>query len=828
MAKNPSILLIDGTSYIFRAFYALPPLINAFSEPTGALYGFCSMIHKLLQDYPRTPMVLFFDAGGKNWRHQLYSEYKAHRQAPPPELIAQIKALAAALPFFGMPVVQQEGVEADDFIAVVARRYSEKGMVLISSPDKDFTQLIGPNILLEQSIDSKRYDKDAVELKYGVALEQIIDYFALLGDSSDGIPGVPKIGPKTAQKLLKEHGTLEALLVSAETIPGAVGRSIQTHKEQALLSRDLFRLATEEQVAWPQNLPQQELPPAPQLDIAGLLAFYERYELKSLFPRVKNQIIYPEVLCFESSDLDEVALNSPIAVWSAGGLLAWARKKDEVHYAEGESAAAILKKLPTIQATIIVVNYAQFRPLLDAELKNFEDLSLLSYVLEADKPTDWQSIQVELFPGRPEPENDAAKAAWLLMAYEQLSLKLSPELTKVLREIDYPLAEILYQMQQNGICLDANRLIALSERWAEQLGQYKQQIVSLCGRDFNINSSKQLREILFEELNLKSSKKTPKGELSTKEDVLVALRDQHPVIDVILSYRQLEKLRSTYTLSLVQQISPVTGRLHTTFDQKGTITGRLASSQPNLQNIPVKSANGREIRSAFCAPEGKSLVFFDYSQIELRLMAHMSHDQVLRQAYMEGADIHRQTAMRVLGLQDAEIGPEHRQVAKTVNFGLLYGMSAYGLSEQLQISPKKAQQFIDIYFEEFPRIKDYMQSMRDFAKQHGYVTTLTGRRIPIKVEARRGGSEHAWRAAINGPLQGTASDLIKKAMIELQPVIKAISGTKMLLQVHDELIFECDTEKAPLLIERVKKVMQEAMVFDVPLIVESKIAQRWE
>lgn len=828
MAKNPSILLIDGTSYIFRAFYALPPLMNGLSEPTGALYGFCAMIHKLLQDYPRTPMVLFFDAGGKNWRHQLYADYKSHRQAPPPELIAQIKALAGALPLFGMPIVQQEGVEADDFIAVVARRYSQKGLVLISSPDKDFTQLIGPNIMLEQSIDSKRYDKEAVELKYGVGLEQIIDYFALLGDSSDGIPGVPKIGPKTAQKLLKEHSSLDALLAVAESIPGAVGRSIQSHKEQAILSRDLFRLATEAQVSWPKSLSQEDLPPAPQLDVSGLLSFYERYELKSLFPRVKNQIIYPEVMCIESSNIDRIDVNSPIAVWCADGLFAWAQKKDEVCYTEGENAVAVLKKIHTLNTTIIVANYAELRPRLESQLQHFEDLSLMSYVLEADKKADWQSIQLELFPGRVEPENDAAKAAWLLMAYEQLSLKFTPELRKVLVEIDYPLAEILYQMQENGICLDASRLTELSDRWSVELAQYKQQIVSLSGRDFNINSSKQLREVLFEELGLKSSKKTPKGELSTKEDVLVALRDQHPVIDVILSYRQLEKLRSTYTMSLVQQISPKTGRLHTTFDQKGTITGRLASSQPNLQNIPVKSANGREIRSAFCAPEGKSLVFFDYSQIELRLMAHMSQDPVLLQSYLAGADIHRQTAMLVLGLEDHEIGPEHRQIAKTVNFGLLYGMSAYGLSEQLQISPKKAQQFIDIYFERFPRIKDYMQSMRDFAKEHGYVTTLTGRKIPIKVEARRGGSEHAWRAAINGPLQGTASDLIKKAMIDLQPLLKEIPGTKMLLQVHDELIFECDADKAILLIERVKKVMQEAMRFDVPIIVESKIAQRWE
>lgn len=828
MPHMPQVLLIDGTSYIFRAFYALPPLNNSRGEPTGAIYGFCAMLHKLLQDYPGVPMVLFFDAGGQNWRHERYSSYKAHRQAPPEELIAQIKTIREGVSFFGIPIIQQHGVEADDFIAVVARQYAKTGLVLISSPDKDFMQLIGDNIMLEQSIDSKRYDRATAEEKYGVRLEQIIDYFALLGDSSDGIPGVPKVGPKTAQKLLKEYDTLEAILQNASDIPGAIGRSIESHKEQALLSRDLFQLATSQQVPWPEVLNPEALPAPPVLHVPELLSFYEHYELRSLLSRVKNQPTYAPVAVATPKAVTLLPQEPSMALWVGEDFLSWATSQEQAYYLEGDSRTKFLQELPTYEGVVIITDYAQVRPWLAGPLTRFDDLSLMSYVLEADQPTLWESLQQRLFPGRAEPQNKAEKAAWLYQAYHLLESKLTSELKQLLAEIDYPLAEILYQMQQAGICLDTQRLLMLAQQWEAELAGLKEQIIAASGCEFNINSSKQLREVLFEHLKIKSTKKTPKGELSTKEDVLLALRDQHPVIELLLSYRHLEKLRSTYTTSLVQQISPQTHRLHTTFDQKGTITGRLASSQPNLQNIPVKTMNGRQIRSAFCAPEGKVLVFFDYSQIELRLMAHMSQDPTLLAAYRQGDDIHRQTAMLILGLSESDVGPEHRQLAKTVNFGLIYGMSAYGLSEQLQISPKKAAEFIDTYFEQFPKIKEYMQAMRDFAKEHGYVRTLLGRKIPIRLGTGRGAGEHAWRAAINGPLQGTASDLIKKAMIDLQPVLQHFEGTRMLLQVHDELIFECPQDKALSLVAAVTPVMEGALELDIPLIVGSKIASRWE
>lgn len=824
MASMPHVLLIDGTSYIFRAFYALPPLTSASGHPTGALYGFCAMIHKLLQDYPQIPVVFFFDAGGENWRHERYEAYKAHRSAPPEELIAQIKALSDVLPAFGIPIVQKRGVEADDLIAVVARQYARYGQVLISSPDKDFTQLVGPDILLEQSLDSRRYDVAAIEQKYGIPQSQIIDYFALLGDSSDGIPGVPKIGPKTAVKLLKEYGSLDALLESADAIPGAVGRSLQENIEQARLSRDLFVLGTEEQTGWPEALSKEALPLPPQLDLTALLSFYQKYELKTLFPRVKARPIYEPVSVVPFESLG----NEPVAVWLSEQGLAVAYSATQSFEIPQDQAQQVLEELTQAEQPVIVADFSAIRKNLPGALKTMRDLSLIAYALEADRPTDWQSLEKQLFPERPEPEHWAEKACWLWAGFEQQLKRLTPEMHQLLFNLDFPLAEVLYQMQIQGICLDAGRLQQLAEQWQAELGVIKQQIMALTGKDFNVNSSKQLREVLFDDLKLVSQKKTPKGELSTKEEVLVAMRDQHPVIEAILAHRHLEKLRSTYTTSLIEQRDLRTGRLHTTFDQKGTVTGRLASSKPNLQNIPVKTANGRLIRQAFCAPEGRTLVFFDYSQIELRLMAHMSQDPCLLEAYRQGADIHIQTAIQVLQLPEHEVGPEQRQVAKTVNFGLLYGMSAYGLSQQLHIPVKEAQKFIDIYFEQFPSVRQYMQSMREFAQQHSYVSTLWGRRIPIRHEGRRGAAEHAWRAAINGPLQGTASDLIKKAMVDLQPVLTGMPGTEMLLQVHDELIFETPLENAASLRDRVVPVMEAAMSLDIPLVVDAKIAPRWE
>lgn len=828
MAQLPEIILIDGTSYIFRAFHALPPLTSSSGAPTGALYGFCAMIHKLLQDYPQIPMVFFFDAGGKNWRHERYSGYKAHRTAPPDELIAQIESLKEVLPAFGMPIVQQHGIEADDLIAVVARRYSEKGLVLISSPDKDFTQIVSKNIILEQSLDSKRYDLQAVEEKYGLPQSQIIDYFSLIGDASDGIPGVPKIGPKTAVKLLKEHGSLDALLESADAVPGAVGRSLQENIDNARMSRELFVFGTEQQTGWPAELSAEELPPPPQPDLTALLSFYQKYELKTLFPRVKARPVYQPISLSEESVVDPRKWDQPVAVLSTEHGVAWAFSQTKAYYLPQECAQPLWEKLTQAQVPVIVADITELRKKLSGPLALLEDLSLIAYLLVADQRTNWDSIKSRLFSERAEAQHWAEEAAWLWQAHAQLSQQLTEPMKKLLVEVDTPLAEVLYQMQTAGICLDTQKLLDLNQQWQQELMAIKAQITELTGEDFNINSSKQLREVLFEKLQLTSKKKTPKGELSTKEDVLLAIQDQHPCIGQILAHRHLEKLRTTYTTSLVDQVDGQTGRLHTTFDQKGTVTGRLASSKPNLQNIPVKSANGRLIRQAFCAAPGKVLVFFDYSQIELRLMAHFSQDLRLLEAYQQGEDIHRQTAMRVLGLAESEIGAQQRQIAKTVNFGLLYGMSAYGLSQQLQIPIGRAQEFIDTYFEQFPMVRGYMQSMREFAQQHGYVETLWGRQIPIRTEGRRGSQEHAWRAAINGPLQGTASDLIKKAMIDLQPLLQENPQTQMLLQVHDELIFETPQGHEGALIEQVRPVMEAAMHLDVPLVVEAKTGMRWE
>jgi DNA polymerase-1 len=819
------MILVDGSSYLFRAFYALPPLTSKDGHPTGAISGFAQMLHKLFQDYPASPIVVFFDAAGTTHRGHWYSEYKKNRSVPPADLIMQIDPIKNIVRAMGIPLICYSGTEADDLIACVARQYQQYGTVIVCSPDKDFSQLVTETIILENPIDRSRLTPQAVSEKYGVIVEQIPEYFALIGDSSDNIPGVPKIGPKTAQALIKKYGTLEELYKNIADLKGVVAKNLLCYQDNAFLSRRLFLFQTLENLFWPEELPYSQWPEPVKINILEAAQIYEKYDLRRLLTRLpapkeeKSPYIHT-ILNWEyvePRDLEVFVSPQTDGLWELGFCNAegqWA-----IDQLSKEQCLEFFHLHPRLTAVSwdwkLQLKHGGFIP------KVYRDLWLIAHLGEPDRKWEWKVER----QSQGSASCDTMAMCWL---YKERIDLLTPMQRTLLDRLEMPLIRVLFHMEQNGVLINHMALQSLDTEWKTELESLKEQSYIIAGKEFNLNSAKQLRHLLFQVRGLQSKVKTPKGELSTNEEALQELADQDPLVLKILRYRHYEKLRSTYTSAWLDRLNESEDRLHTTYDQAGTVTGRLASFDPNLQNIPVRSVEGRRLRQTIIAPPGKKLVSFDYSQIELRLMAHFSQDPVLMEAYDKGLDLHAKTASILNKIPLENVTPEQRSIAKTVNFGLIYGMSAFGLAKQLGLSNAEGSRLIEQYFLTYKGVFEYMSAMRQVSKVQGFVETLLGRKIPIRPSVQKGGGDNSWRAAINGPLQGTASELIKKAMLDLQPLIVNHDGVNMVMQVHDELVFEVPNEYLPSWAEQAKVIMENALALRVPLIVNYSVGSFWE
>lgn len=898
MNKHPKypFILVDGSSYLYRAFHALPPLTNSQGEPTGALYGVLNMIRKLIKDYEPQYMAVVFDAKGKNFRHDLYKDYKATRPPMPDELRSQIEPLHNIIRAMGLPLICVPGVEADDVIGTLAKQAEAHGLhTLISTGDKDMAQLVDDNITLINTMNNFVMDIAGVKEKFGVTPEQIIDYLALVGDTSDNVPGVNKCGPKTAVKWLDEYGSFDGVIAAADHIKGKIGEHLRAAIPQLPLSRTLVTIKLDVELALtPEKLtinPAQK----PQL-----IEAYSRYGFKSWLAEVSDHT--PEEIVAHS----EVNQQDYTAIFSETDLTTWL---DKIKSAEYFSFDTETTSLNYVDAEIVGLSLAVkageavYVPLAHdyenapQQLKREHVLTLLKPILEDPKilkvgqhlkydrnvlvkyNIDLQGIAYDTMLesyvlNSTSTRHDLNSLAWrylgrktihfedvagkgkkqltfnqvevavacqyaaedadiALQLHQQLWPQLSNDkkLLSVYRDIEKPLIPVLSNIEMTGVLIDAERLNVLSAEFETKMLALQKLAYQEAGTEFNLDSPKQLQEILFTKLGLPIIKKTPKGQPSTAEPVLTELANDYELPKYIIEYRTYAKLKSTYTDKLPLLINQKTGRVHTSYHQAITSTGRLSSSDPNLQNIPIRMAAGREIRKTFIANPGYKILAADYSQIELRIMAHLSQDTGLLQAFAQGLDIHKATAAEVFDADLSAVTDEQRRRAKAINFGLIYGMSAFGLAKQLGIGRHDAQEYINLYFARFPGVKKYMDNTREQAHKTGYVETLFGRRLylPEINDRNKMRQQAAERAAINAPMQGTAADIIKIAMIHVERELKiAALDAKMIMQVHDELVLEVaenDLLKTQALVE---DKMNHAIQMDVPLLVGIGVGDNWD
>ncbi|MEL6091735.1 DNA polymerase I [Plesiomonas shigelloides] len=927
IAPNP-LILVDGSSYLYRAFHAFPPLTNAGGEPTGAMYGVLNMLKSLLNQFAPTEMAVVFDAKGKTFRDEMFAEYKAHRPPMPDELRSQIEPLHQMIRALGLPLLVVPGVEADDVIGTLAKQAAANGRdVLISTGDKDMAQLVSDKITLINTMNNTVLGPQEVREKYGVGPELIIDFLALMGDSSDNIPGVPGVGEKTALALLTGIGSLREIYANLDAVPALGFRGSKTlpaklelHRDNADLSYALATIKTD-----------VELEPIPltrqSADTDTLISLFGRYEFKrwlaelldggdmltpnpaAAAPRARptasaSDSAEPAVAAMTPVTLDRSAYQT---ILQMSELDAWLDKlraapywvldteTDGLDYMTANliglsfaTAAGEAAYLPVAHDYLDAPEQldrdtvlARLKPLLEdtdsrkvgqnlkfdqsilarygIELRGiWSDTMLESYVLNSvagrhdmdslsERHLGHQTITFEEVAGKGKnqltfnqiPLEQAATYAAedadvTLRLHEVLWPQLEQEagLASVLQEMEVPLLSVLSRMERNGVLIDPALLGRHSMELTTRLAELESKAHELAGEPFNLASTKQLQGILFEKLGLPVLKKTPGGAPSTNEEVLAELALDYPLPAVLLEYRGLAKLKSTYTDKLPQMINPATGRVHTSYHQAVTATGRLSSTDPNLQNIPVRNEEGRRIRQAFIAGAGNQIIAADYSQIELRIMAHLSGDAGLLRAFSEGKDIHRATAAEVFGLPLEQVSAEQRRSAKAINFGLIYGMSAFGLARQLGIGRNDAQRYMDLYFERYPGVLTYMERTREQAHAQGYVETLFGRRLQLpdirsRNAMRRKGAE---RAAINAPMQGTAADIIKRAMLAVDAWLATpeAEGIRMIMQVHDELVFEVPQEKVALCSAKVRELMQHSAALDVPLLVEVGVGDNWD
>ncbi|MCB5185340.1 DNA polymerase I [Methylobacillus gramineus] len=911
-----TLLLVDGSSYLYRAFHAMPDLRNKAGEPTGAIQGVLNMLRRLHKDYPADYSACVFDAKGKTFRDDIYPEYKANRASMPDDLRLQIEPLHSAIQAMGWPLIVEDGVEADDVIGALAKQAASEGMrVIISTGDKDISQLVNANITVVNTMrDAFRktdeiLDEAGVEAKFGVPPSLMVDYLILIGDSSDNVPGVEKVGPKTAVKWLKQYGSLENIVANADHITGVVGQNLRNALPWLPTARELITIRCD--VGIQENL--GDLAPRPQ-DKDKLIELFDRFEFKTLRRELDTAIpastpnatpITPggpptdlfaasavstrhfetiltetalqtwldkvsqaPLVCFDTETTSLDPLNAKLVGMSFSVTAGEAAYLPLTHDYPGAPdqlpfAATLARIKPLLENPAIRKvgqNLKYDKHVLanhDIQLNGIaHDTLLQSYVLESHRTHGMddlamrhlgvKTITYEEIAGKGakqvpfsqvalEQASDyaAEDADITLQLHESLypQVEADDKLQYIYRQIEMPVLDILYTIERNGVLIDQAMLQTQSHEIGQKLVALEQQAYELAGQPFNLGSPKQLQEILFGKLGIKPLKKTPSGAPSTDEDVLQELALDYPLPKVLLEYRGLAKLKSTYTDKLPRMINPHTGRVHTSYSQAVAITGRLASSEPNLQNIPVRTAEGRRIREAFIAPAGSSIISADYSQIELRIMAHLSQDDGLLNAFAKGEDIHRATAAEIFGTERDAVTHEQRRYAKVINFGLIYGMSAFGLAQNLNIERSAAQSYIDRYFARYPGVREYMQNTREVAKEKGYVETLFGRRLWVpEINSpngmRRAGAE---RAAINAPMQGTAADLIKLAMIAVQGWLETEKlATKLIMQVHDELVLEVPDTELPLVKEKLPQLMQGVAKLDVPLLSEVGVGTNWE
>ena len=926
IAPNP-LVLVDGSSYLYRAFHAFPPLTNSAGEPTGAMYGVLNMLKSLISQVQPSHIAVVFDAKGKTFRDEMFEQYKSHRPPMPDDLRKQIQPLHDIIRALGIPLLVIEGVEADDVIgtlAVAASKANQK--VLISTGDKDMAQLVDDNIMLINTMNNTLLDRDAVIEKYGIPPELIIDYLALMGDSADNIPGVAGVGEKTALGLLQGIGSMAEIYANLDKVAelpirGAkkLGDKLLAEKEMADLS---YRLATIKTDVDLDITPEQLTLGASNND--QLTEYFGRYEFKRWLNEVMNgadsitnnneqstKINHYQAtpaLAQDNSDetlpaiqidrsryetlLTEADLNRWVEKLKQAKLFALDTETDNLDYMaanlvgisfalENGEAAYLPLQLDylgapkTLEKTtaLTLLKPVLENPAIQKVGQNFKydltifarngidvqgvafDTMLESYVLNstgrhnmddlAKRYLGHQTISFEEIAGKGKNQltfnqiplekaaEYAAEDADVTMKLQQVlweKLSKEPTLEKLFKEMELPLLGVLSRMERRGVLIDSDALFLQSNEIANRLNELEEQAYVLAGQPFNLASTKQLQEILFDKLGLPVIQKTPKGAPSTNEEVLEELAFSHELPKVLVEHRGLSKLKSTYTDKLPQMVNPQTGRVHTSYHQAVTATGRLSSSDPNLQNIPIRNEEGRRIRQAFIACEGFTVVAADYSQIELRIMAHLSQDQGLINAFTQGKDIHRSTAAEIFGVALDEVTSEQRRNAKAINFGLIYGMSAFGLSRQLGIGRADAQSYMDLYFKRYPGVQTFMHDIREKAKAQGYVETLFGRRLYLpdinsSNAMRRKGAE---RVAINAPMQGTAADIIKRAMIQLDQKLQNDPDIAMIMQVHDELVFEVRSEKVAFYSELIKTQMESAADLVVPLIVDVGQGTNWD
>ena len=926
IAPNP-LVLVDGSSYLYRAFHAFPPLTNSAGEPTGAMYGVLNMLKSLISQVQPSHIAVVFDAKGKTFRDEMFEQYKSHRPPMPDDLRKQIQPLHDIIRALGIPLLVIEGVEADDVIgtlAVAASKANQK--VLISTGDKDMAQLVDDNIMLINTMNNSLLDRDAVIEKYGIPPELIIDYLALMGDSADNIPGVAGVGEKTAIGLLQGIGSMAEIYANLDKVAelpirGAkkLGDKLLAEKEMADLS---YRLATIKTDVALDITPEQLTLGASNND--QLTEYFGRYEFKRWLNEVMNgadsitnnneqptkinhyqatpalaQDNRDEALPAIQIDrsryetlLTEADLNRWVEKLKQAKLFALDTETDNLDYMaanlvgisfalENGEAAYLPLQLDylgapkTLEKTtaLTLLKPVLENPAIQKVGQNFKydltifarngidvqgvafDTMLESYVLNstgrhnmddlAKRYLGHQTISFEEIAGKGKNQltfnqipleqaaEYAAEDADVTMKLQQVlweKLSKEPSLEKLFKEMELPLLGVLSRMERRGVLIDSDALFLQSNEIANRLSELEEQAYVLAGQPFNLASTKQLQEILFDKLGLPVIQKTPKGAPSTNEEVLEELAFSHELPKVLVEHRGLSKLKSTYTDKLPQMVNPQTGRVHTSYHQAVTATGRLSSSDPNLQNIPIRNEEGRRIRQAFIAREGFTVVAADYSQIELRIMAHLSQDQGLINAFTQGKDIHRSTAAEIFGVALDEVTSEQRRNAKAINFGLIYGMSAFGLSRQLGIGRADAQSYMDLYFKRYPGVQTFMHDIREKAKAQGYVETLFGRRLYLPDINSSNGMRRkaAERVAINAPMQGTAADIIKRAMIQLDQKLQNDPDIAMIMQVHDELVFEVRSEKVEFFREQIKQHMEAAAELVVPLIVEVGVGQNWD
>jgi len=900
------LVLVDGSSYLYRAYHAMPQFNNSRGEPTGAVYGVTNMLRNLLKEYTPDMIAVVFDAKGRTFRDDLFEAYKAHRPPMPDDLSSQIEPLKQIVSALGLACLCIDGVEADDVIGTLATHADQTIDTLISTGDKDMAQLVAPHVTLLNTMTQQRLDRDGVIAKFGVPPERIVDYLALIGDTSDNIPGIPGVGPKTAAKWLQEYGTLDEIVAHAADIKGKIGEKLRAHLDRLPLARELATIRCNVAL---DITTEQMRPRAPDRD--ALRTLYQRLEFKRWLGELLNDAPArpgDSAGASEGTPRSADTAKPPPRYETILDRTSWHRWLARLSTAEQFSFDTETTSLDYMQAEIVGVSFAletgsaayvplahdyagapaqlpreevlaALKPLLEnpaivkvgqnlkydmSVLARYDihldgvryDTMLESYVLNstasqhdmdslalkylAHRTVHYEDIagkggqqrtfnQIEIEQAAPYAAEDADIA---LRLHETLWPKLEalPGLRRIFRDMEMPLVPVLSRMERHGVLIDTGQLKELSAELNRRMEDVEAQAYEAAGGPFNLGSPKQIQEILFERLQLRVLKKTPKGQPSTAEPVLQELAIHYPLPQLILDHRALSKLKSTYADKLPELLDPETGRVHTSYHQAVAATGRLSSSNPNLQNIPVRSPEGRRVREAFVAPPGHCILSADYSQIELRILAHLSQDRGLLAAFNSGEDIHRATAAEIFATPPEQVTAEQRRSAKAINFGLIYGMSAFGLGRQLGIDLEAASQYMDVYFTRYPDVKQFMDETREAARRLGYVETLFGRRLylPEIHSSNRQRRQYAERAAINAPMQGTAADIIKLAMIRLDATLRDAPdlGT-MIMQVHDELVVEAPLDRSPETAGTVREAMSDAASLSVPLEVDVGTGPNW-